>query len=141
MGQSTVTYAGDVTSLMAWEALNANPQTLLIDVRTKAEWHFVGLPDIRSTKKDLLCIEWQFFPNGSKNPDFQKEFENQVSRSNVSYFLCRSGSRSKLAAILMSKEGYDCYNIKDGFEGNSNETNQRSGINGWKFSKLPWFQS
>lgn len=134
-------YAGDVTSLIAWEALKSDSQTVLIDVRTKAEWNFVGLPDIKSTKKNLLCIEWQFFPNGGINPDFQKEFKNHISKNNISYFLCRSGARSRSAAIAMSNEGYKCFNIEDGFEGNLNQSNQRSSKNGWKFSGLPWFQT
>ncbi len=136
-----MSYAGDVSSLIAWEALSANPEAVLIDVRTKAEWNFVGLPDIKSTNKNLLCIEWQFFPNGNINPDFQKEFRNQVSKNNISYFLCRSGSRSRLAAIAMSNEGYKCFNIEDGFEGILNDANQRSNKDGWKFSGLPWSQT
>ena len=57
------------------------------------------------------------------------------------YFLCRSGSRSRAAAIAMTVAGFNtCFNIIDGFEGNL-DGSERRGVGGWKAAGLPWFQS
>ena len=56
-------------------------------------------------------------------------------------FLCRSGARSRSAAEFLTRQGFNiCYNCMEGFEGNHNEIGQRSTVNGWKFSGLPWKQ-
>ena len=44
--------------------------------------------------------------------------------------MCMVGVRSQVAAELLTKEGYNCVNISDGFLGNSKST-------GWKNSGLP----
>ena len=41
-------YAGDVTPTKAWEMLKSEPGTVLIDVRTDAEFNYVGRPDLSS---------------------------------------------------------------------------------------------
>jgi len=43
-------YAGDIGSVEAWEMMAQNPLAQLIDVRTVAEWNFVGLPDLSSLR-------------------------------------------------------------------------------------------
>ena len=45
--------------------------------------------------------------------------------------LCGSGNRSQRAAELLTKEGYNCANVSDGFRGNGVEKI------GWKNNKLP----
>ena len=39
-------YAGDVSPKTAWKILSENKDAILIDVRTRAEWNYVGLPDL-----------------------------------------------------------------------------------------------
>ena len=46
----------------AWERLQADPKAQLVDVRTMAEWNFVGLPDLSALGRQVHCIEWQSFP-------------------------------------------------------------------------------
>ena len=53
-----VSYAGDITPLEAWKLLSDNPQAVLVDVRTDAEWRFVGVPDLSSLGRDVVYIEW-----------------------------------------------------------------------------------
>jgi rhodanese-related sulfurtransferase len=56
-------------------------------------------------------------------------------------FLCRSGIRSKAAAIAMTALGYKhCYNIAEGFEGDKDDAGHRGTIGGWKVHGLPWVQ-
>ena len=54
-----MSYAGDVTPAEAWEALSDDPAAVLVDVRTAAEWAYVGLPDLRSLDKDVVLVERQ----------------------------------------------------------------------------------
>jgi rhodanese-related sulfurtransferase len=45
--------------------LVADPEAVLIDVRTRAEWAYVGGPDLSSLKRPVIQVEWQQFPNGT----------------------------------------------------------------------------
>ena len=41
-----MSYAGDVPPREAYAALAADDDAVLVDVRTSAEWNYVGLPDL-----------------------------------------------------------------------------------------------
>jgi rhodanese-related sulfurtransferase len=57
-------------------------------------------------------------------------------------FLCRSGARSRAAAIAMTKAGFSkAYNVAGGFEGDLDQTRHRGARNGWKAEGLSWRQS
>jgi len=56
-------YAGDVTPQAAWKILNEIEGAVLIDVRTRAEWNYVGLPDLATAGKKPALLEWQVFPS------------------------------------------------------------------------------
>jgi rhodanese-related sulfurtransferase len=140
---SSAPYAGDVSPADAWKTLNADPAAQVIDVRTTAEWNFVGLPDLSGAHREVQLVEWQSFPTMAPNP----EFVAQVSAANADknaplFFLCRSGARSRAAAIAMTRAGYTrAYNIAGGFEGDLDPERHRGQHNGWKASGLPWRQS
>ncbi|HVP86254.1 MAG TPA: rhodanese-like domain-containing protein [Rhizomicrobium sp.] len=140
---ASAAYAGDVSPADAWAALKSDPAAQLVDVRTTAEWNFVGLPDLAGANREVQLIEWQAYPTMAPNP----EFVAQVSAGNPDknapiYFLCRSGARSRSAAIAMTRAGYTrAYNIAGGFEGDLNAERHRGAHNGWKASGLPWRQS
>jgi rhodanese-related sulfurtransferase len=56
-------------------------------------------------------------------------------------FLCRSGARSRAAAMALTAAGYtSCYNIAEGFEGNPDAERHRGTTGGWKAAGLPWAQ-
>jgi len=135
-------YAGEITVKEAWEWMNDNPDAQMIDVRTDAEWGWVGIPDLTSTGKQLHLIQWITHPSNDKNPYFSEQVEHlNIDKKAPILFLCRSGKRSLFAARLMQSLGYTaCYNITEGFEGNPNEQKHRSTVNGWKFENLPWLQ-
>jgi rhodanese-related sulfurtransferase len=136
------TYAGDVDPKKAWDILAQDPKAVLIDVRTRPEWNFVGAPDLSSIGKQAAFIEWQAYPDLQLNPRFAAEVEtNGVPKDAPILLLCRSGARSKSAAIALTKLGYKtCYNISDGFEGPKDTTGHRGGAAGWKALGLPWQQ-
>ncbi len=56
--------------------------------------------------------------------------------------LCRSGARSRAAAIALTGLGFaGAYNIAGGFEGDPDGARHRGLRNGWKADGLPWRQS
>lgn len=137
-------YAGDVNVTEAWGLLSGEPTAQLVDVRTVAEWNFVGLPDLATLGRTVHRIEWQMFPSGAQNPDFAAQASAALGADKdvAVFFLCRSGVRSRAAAMAMTAAGYTkCFNIAGGFEGDLDETRHRGKTNGWKAAGLPWVQS
>ena len=139
----TPSYAGDVSPVDAWSALNTTPSAQLVDVRTQAEWSFSGIPSLDSISKTVKTISWKFYPNFDVNPRFVEQLEASVAdKTTPLYFLCKTGGRSADAAIAATAAGYTaCYNIAGGFEGDINANHQRGQVNGWKASRLPWQQA
>jgi rhodanese-related sulfurtransferase len=136
-----MSYAGDVTPEQAWAALRDEPGAVLVDVRTRAEWTYVGLPDLGSLDKDVLRVEWQRFPDGQVNGAFIGELESAgVGKDQPVYFLCRSGVRSVAAAAAATAAGWQAsFNVLDGFEGPHDAQHHRA-VAGWKVAGLPWVQ-
>lgn len=129
-----------------WERLKSEPDAVLVDVRTQAEWTFVGLPDLTALGKRPLLVEWQSFPGGQANPSFAQQLEAELAAMAAGpdtsiFFICRSGSRSLSAAQAMAAAGYcGCQNVADGFEGPCDEARHRGSAGGWKANGLPWSQ-
>ena len=139
---SSLEYAGEVSAAEAWQRLKADPKAQLLDVRTMAEWNFVGLADLSSLGRQVHCIEWQAFPTGARNPAFVSEVGQAVSDKDAPLLvMCRSGARSRAAAIALTQAGYrQAINIADGFEGDMDEDGHRGNRSGWKQANLPWRQ-
>ncbi len=136
-------YAGDVSPSTAWKILGDSKDAVLIDVRTRAEWNYVGLPDLASVGKKPALLEWQVFPSMQPNPDFVTSLSGAVaSKDAPMLFLCRSGARSAAAAKAMTAAGYSsCFNVADGFEGPLDAQAKRGAAAGWKAAGLPWRQT
>ena len=132
----------NVSPRQSWKALLADPAAQLVDVRTTAEWSFVGVPDLGEAGKKPLLIEWQAFPAMQVNPRFVEQLrEAGVSPETPLYFLCRSGGRSMMAAQAAAAAGFThAFNIADGFEGAPDPTGHRGTVSGWKAEGLPWRQ-
>ena len=144
---SSPDYAGDIPASEAWELLKRERHAQLIDVRTFAEWNFVGLPDLASLGRQVHCIEWQQFPSMAPNADFVADAKAAVEAAGATaqtpiLLLCRSGARSRGAAMALTRAGFtQAFNIADGFEGNLDREGHRGQAGGWKASGLPWRQS
>ena len=134
---------GNVTSQQAWAALESDEGALLVDVRTTAEWSYVGVPDLASIGKRAALIVWQDFPSGEINAGFAGELAGAAPDKNRAvYFLCRSGARSLAAARLAEAAGHArVFNVSDGFEGPPDDDGHRGTVAGWKAAGLPWRQS
>lgn len=129
-------YEGEVLPGEALTLLKSNPGTVLIDVRTEAEWEWVG------RVPDSVLIQWNTWPGGQPNPQFMAQLRDAVPDQSASIlFLCRSGARSHNAATAATRAGYaHCFNILNGFEGDKNSAGQRNLLSGWRFEGLPWVQ-
>ncbi|CAM4392054.1 hypothetical protein MB901379_00571 [Mycobacterium basiliense] len=140
-----MSYAGDITPLEAWKILTDNPRAVLVDVRTSAEWTFVGVPDLSSLGRDVVYIEWNTV-DGGHNGNFLAELQEAIPPADGAdeerpvVFLCRSGNRSIGAAEAATAAGIvPAYNVLDGFEGHPDADGHR-GVAGWRAIGLPWRQ-
>ena len=140
-------YAGDLNVGEAWDLLARDPKAQLVDVRTIAEWNFVGLPDLSRIERKVHCIEWQSYPAMQPNSNFVADAAEAVQAAGAVsqtpiLFLCRSGARSRAAAMAMTRAGFQkAFNIAGGFEGDLDGEGHRSNISGWKAAGLPWRQT
>jgi len=147
IGTKPANYAGDVSADEVWRVLQQDKNALLIDVRTKAEWTFVGLPDVSSADKEMVCVEWQTFPSMDLNASFLADVKRATEACGVSndtnlFVICRSGARSQSASIALTAAGFgNAHNVAGGFEGDLNNDRQRGRATGWKAMGLPWRQS
>ena len=81
-------YAGAVTPEEAHTLLNALHNAVLVDVRTQAEWNFVGgVPG-------AVCIEWKSFPGMQPNPDFLAQLHARVP-SDAHVLFCAARARAR----------------------------------------------
>ena len=132
----------NITPSQAWQALQSDPQAQLVDVRTDAEWTFVGLPDLGDAGKQPVLIPWQVYPSMQPHPDFVGAMRKAgLTPENRVLFLCRSGARSMAAARAAAAAGFgNVANVADGFEGNPDAEGHRGVAEGWKAEGLPWRQ-
>jgi rhodanese-related sulfurtransferase len=139
---ATDIYAGDVTSVEAMEILKRDERAVLLDVRTDAESVFVGRPDLAGVGREPVLVSWQTFPGMTANGGFLETVQQKIAEMDAPILLlCRSGQRSRSAAIALTEAGYsECYNIADGFEGPKDESGHRNTVSGWRASGLPWQQ-
>lgn len=138
-----VPYAGDLSPEEAYGLLRDDPEAVLVDVRTRAEWYYVGLPDLSGLGKDVVGVEWMTYPDLAPNPDFLTDLEEMEVAPDVPVvFLGRAGSRSAAAAEAATAAGYvKAYSVSDGFEGPLDGGSHRGCRAGWKAAGLPWLQS
>ncbi len=135
-------YAGDIDPRECWETLQQDTNAVMIDVRTEAEFTYVGVPDLTSLGKEIKFVSWVLFPGNEVNPEFLRQLAVAApDRNTPILFLCRSGVRSRYAAAAGTEAGYShCYNIREGFEGERDSVGHRSTVGGWKVAGLPWTQ-
>ena len=135
-------YAGDLSPQEAWDLLASDDRAILVDVRTAAEWRYVGVPDLGPLGRAAAFVEWVDYPSGTPNAHFVDQLAAAgVAVGSPVVFLCRSGVRSIGAAKATTAAGLGpAYNILDGFEGALDPDHHR-GNDGWRAVGLPWTQS
>ncbi|MCX7229998.1 MAG: rhodanese-like domain-containing protein [Burkholderiales bacterium] len=128
-------YHGEVTPAEAW-ALHASGAARLIDVRTRAEWTYVGRVD------GAPLVEWRAFGAEHPNPRFIEALAAEAPRDVPVMLLCRSAVRSHAAAELAARSGWTvAMNVLEGFEGDLDDSGHRGSRGGWRKAGLPWIQS
>lgn len=130
-------YFGAVTPSEAYTLLTADPAAVLIDVRTRPEWDYVG------RVPGSTLVEWNTYPAGTRNPSFLEELRAVAADREVPVlFICRSGQRSDAAARAAAAAGYaKAFNVLEGFEGAKDAQGHRGTLGGWRKARLPWIQS
>jgi rhodanese-related sulfurtransferase len=132
----------DISPEDTWVALAADKDAVLIDVRTDAEWNFVGLPDLAGLAKQVVLIPWQIYPSMQLNTDFAEHLQEAgLTPAQKLFFICRSGARSQSAGQAAQAAGFPhAFNVADGFEGPVDGAGHRGSAAGWKAAGLPWRQ-
>lgn len=131
-----------VTPPQASRILASEPAAILIDVRSKLEFDYIGHPI------GALNVMWKDYPDWQENPHFVEEVRAALAARGGDrperpiLALCRSGARSLAAAKKLAEAGYSrLYNIEEGFEGDKDQRGHRSQVNGWRFHGLSWEQT
>lgn len=131
--QWSLPYAGAVTPREAWQLLSER-RARLVDVRTPAEFKFVG------SVPETVNVEWRgadILPTAM----FLSALRQVARPTDTVLLLCRSAVRSHSAATAAAAAGYTrVYNVLEGFEGQRNHDGRRGEIDGWRRHGLPWTQ-
>jgi rhodanese-related sulfurtransferase len=139
-------YKGDLSAKDAWDMLKTRSGSQLVDVRTTAEWHYVGIPDLRPIDKVALTAQWRLLNDMQINAHFMEQLTQQLlntsyQNGDILIMMCRTGGRSMEAAQYLTSLGFEnCYNLADGFEGPLDSSGHRGLVAGWKAANLSWRQ-
>jgi rhodanese-related sulfurtransferase len=128
-------YQGALLPKEAYLLMTEAPNAKLVDVRSRAEWDWVGrIPG--SVEIELLA-----YPGSQPNPNFLNQLKQQLKPDALVLFICRSGQRSHNAAVMATQAGYlSCFNVLEGFEGDKDGAQHRNTMGGWRKAGLPWVQ-
>lgn len=128
----------NVEGISPSEALDLlkNPDTFLIDVRTIAEYVYVGHPEGAYSLPLLFWDEQEM--TQLRNKDFLQDLATSFKKEHTLVFICRSGNRSRAAAQMAMSSGFKkAFNVTEGFEGKKDERGYRT-LGGWKNRGLPY---
>lgn len=148
---SSVLAYENYTPYEAYNMAASDPDTVILDVRTRYEWSFVGHPAENKTGEGaelsgkVFNIAYKVYDgNGlSVNPSFVDDVKALMkSNPNMKFItMCRSGSRSVAAAVALEAEGISAANMLEGFEGGKDASGYRTLEQGWKNLGLPYTAS
>ena len=137
-----MSYKRNLLPKMAVEKLQNNPQALFVDVRSKAEYKYVGYPE------NSILIPWIDDPDWEPNSEVfsdlvMQELDGRENLLNTEIILiCRSGFRSNEALKCLENKGFtQVSHVASGFEGDLDENDHRGNLNGWRHDGMPWSQS
>ena len=125
-----------IDSKEAYKMVMESPKdTFIVDVRTKAEYEFVGHPDLPN---GVPNIPLKFYPGWDTNTNFVKNVEEHCPKDVSLIILCRSGKRAETAGKLLLDAGFKkVLYMVDSFEGSKDEKGHRT-VSGWKVNGLPY---
>ncbi len=137
-----------VDSRESFEMVMKSPaDTFIIDVRTRAEYEFVGHPDMAN---GVPNIPFKFYPSWELNVEFVIKVAERYKPVDTLILICRSGKRAEAAARLLLDSGSTrgagstrgtgfktVYYMTDSFEGPKDARGLRT-VSGWKVNGLPY---
>ena len=113
----------NIKALDAFDILTKELNSYLIDTRSDLEWKTTGIPDLLSINKETYLINWGPVIDKNFFEEYKKFLLIRFNQKDILFFICRSGSRSMMAAQFAIKFGFkNSYNIYDGFS-NDNDQN------------------
>lgn len=138
----------DVSPSDAYYMATTEDNTYILDVRSQAEWDWVGHPGANKLGDGVelegkvinisYMIEYkgEFIINPSMLSDIQNMFPEPEEVTLIT--MCRSGGRSVATAMILENAGYPYIkNMLTGFEGSKDASGYRN-VNGWKIDGLPY---
>ena len=145
----TSSYAYDeISTGYAYDMATSDDNAYILDVRTEAEWIYVGHPGPNRCDEGALLtgkvvnISYKIWKKKIEivNPSFVSDVKDLFEDKDdiILIVMCRSGSRSVAACLLLEAAGYaNVYNMTTGFQGGRDDYGYRT-ENGWVFDELPY---
>jgi rhodanese-related sulfurtransferase len=129
----------------AYDFIAQEPKAVFVDCRSDAEFFLIGHGFVVTANGKEIRPEhilWSDELRLENNPNFVAEVLNVAqTKDRPIVLICRSGRRTLAAGEALEAAGFsDVINVLHGFEGDRNENDQRSTVNGWRFDGLPWEQ-
>ncbi|MBC7394054.1 MAG: sulfurtransferase [Variovorax sp.] len=133
------------------DASGGTAKVLFLDIRTRAEAMFVGMPAtvdalVPFVEVQEIMSDWdtqrgayKLEPMQDFVPEVLRRLQaKQLSKADTVVLICRSGDRSGRAATRLTEDGFaKVYSVIDGFEGDLSVDGRRN-VNGWRKAGLPW---
>ncbi len=113
----------NIKAIDAFEFLSQKVESHLIDTRSDVEWKTTGIPDLSSINKETNLINWGPVLDQTFFEQYKNFLISSFNLNDTLFFICRSGSRSLVAAQFAIKFGFkNSFNIYEGFY-NENDQN------------------
>ena len=136
-----MSYKRNLLPKMAVERLQSNPQALFVDVRSKAEYKYVGFPENSILIPRIDDPDWEPNPEAFSDSVMQELDGRENLLDTEIILICRSGFRSNEALkCLENKDFTQVSHVASGFEGDLDENDHRGNLNGWRHDGMPWSQ-
>ena len=118
----------NIKAIDAFDFLSKKDGSHLIDARSDIEWKSTGIPDLSSINKETNLINWGPVLDQIFFEQYKNFLLSSFNQNDNLLFICRSGSRSLMAAQFAIKFGFkNCFNIYDGFY-NENDQNWKKNL-------------
>ena len=118
----------NIKSIDAFDFLSKKVDSHLIDTRSDIEWKTTGIPDLSSINKETNLINWGPVLDQTFFEQYKKFLLTSFNQKDSLFFICRSGSRSLLAAKYAIEFGFkNSFNIYEGFY-NENDQNWKKNL-------------
>jgi rhodanese-related sulfurtransferase len=144
-----------LTAVDARDMVSEDPAgVLFIDVRTRGELQFIGMPTLVDAQVPYLVeavpLQWDETASSFKlvpNPDFVAAVDRRLQAKRLTrdapvIVICQGGGRAARAVNALTAAGYTtAYTVIDGFEGDPVAEGPSKGlrrVDGWRNAGLPW---